>query len=79
MYLLENTGELFCLINWPLVLFVFVLFSQLDFIYSFHFVGDFVKANGLQEGDFIVIYSDVKCGKFVRNFLLLFSFLKLFI
>lgn len=27
-----------------------------------------MKANGLQEGDFIVIYSDVKCGKFVRAF-----------
>lgn len=30
--------------------------------------GDFVRANGLQEGDFIVIYSDVKCGKYVSNF-----------
>ena len=27
--------------------------------------GDFVRANGLQEGDFIVIYSDAKCGKYV--------------
>lgn len=31
------------------------------------FTGDFVKTNGLQEGDFIVIYSDVKCGKYVRR------------
>ena len=29
------------------------------------FVGDFVRSNGLQEGDFIVIYSDIKCGKYV--------------
>ncbi|CAL0328225.1 unnamed protein product [Lupinus luteus] len=28
-------------------------------------IGDFVRANELQEGDFIVIYSDVKCGKFM--------------
>ncbi|KAK9146185.1 hypothetical protein Sjap_006088 [Stephania japonica] len=27
--------------------------------------GDFVRSNGLQEGDFIVIYSDVKCGKYM--------------
>ncbi|KAK9082832.1 hypothetical protein Scep_029303 [Stephania cephalantha] len=26
---------------------------------------DFVRSNGLQEGDFIVIYSDVKCGKYM--------------
>lgn len=25
-----------------------------------------MRANGLQEGDFIVIYSDVKCGKYVN-------------
>ncbi|XLS55180.1 hypothetical protein HN51_004935, partial [Arachis hypogaea] len=35
-------------------------------MYLLENTGDFVKANGLQEGDFIVIYSDVKCGKFVR-------------
>jgi hypothetical protein len=27
--------------------------------------GDFVKAKRLEEGDFIVIYLDVKCGKFI--------------
>jgi hypothetical protein len=27
--------------------------------------GDFVRMNDLQEGDFIVIYSDVKSGKYV--------------
>ena len=27
--------------------------------------GDFVRSNELQEGDFIVIYSDVKSGKYV--------------
>ncbi|KAK4376218.1 hypothetical protein RND71_006895 [Anisodus tanguticus] len=26
---------------------------------------DFVQANGLQEGDFIVIYADIKCGKYL--------------
>lgn len=31
--------------------------------------GDFVRANGLQEGDFIVIYSDIKCNKYVWAFL----------
>ncbi|KAD4584349.1 hypothetical protein E3N88_21950 [Mikania micrantha] len=30
-------------------------------MYLLENTGDFVKANGLQEGDFIVIYSDVKC------------------
>ncbi|WJX81796.1 B3 domain-containing transcription factor, variant 2 [Trifolium repens] len=34
-------------------------------MYLLENTGDFVKANGLQEGDFIVIYSDVKCGKFM--------------
>ena len=29
--------------------------------------GEFVRANGLQEGDFIVIYSDIKYGKYVRK------------
>lgn len=33
------------------------------------FSGDFVRSNGLQEGDFIVIYSDVKCGKYVWTIL----------
>ena len=28
-----------------------------------------MRANGLQEGDFIVIYSDMKCGKYVRYIL----------
>lgn len=40
-------------------------------------IGDFVRVNGLQEGDFIVIYSDTKCGKFVRNFLRFFPGLPL--
>lgn len=26
-----------------------------------------MRANGLEEGDFIVIYSDVKCGKYVGH------------
>nr|ABW03098.1 ABI3-like factor [Pisum sativum] len=34
-------------------------------MYLLENTGDFVKANGLQEGDFIVLYSDVKCGKFM--------------
>ncbi|XP_054782944.1 B3 domain-containing transcription factor ABI3 [Prosopis cineraria] len=34
-------------------------------MYLLENTGDFVKANGLQEGDFIVLYSDVKCGKFL--------------
>ncbi|KAI3678735.1 hypothetical protein L6452_38038 [Arctium lappa] len=35
-------------------------------MYLLENTGDFVKANGLQEGDFIVLYSDVKCGKYVE-------------
>ncbi|CAN1131296.1 Regulatory protein viviparous-1 [Linum perenne] len=34
-------------------------------MYLLESTGDFVRANGLQEGDFIVIYSDVKCGKYL--------------
>ncbi|KAK8478555.1 hypothetical protein V6N13_036776 [Hibiscus sabdariffa] len=34
-------------------------------MYLLENTGDFVRANGLQEGDFIVIYSDVKCGKYL--------------
>nr|AAA87030.1 PvAlf [Phaseolus vulgaris] len=34
-------------------------------MYMLENTGDFVRANGLQEGDFIVIYSDVKCGKYM--------------
>ncbi|KAG2321357.1 hypothetical protein Bca4012_055608 [Brassica carinata] len=34
-------------------------------MYLLENTGDFVKTNGLQEGDFIVIYSDVKCGKYL--------------
>ncbi|XP_054780774.1 B3 domain-containing transcription factor ABI3-like [Prosopis cineraria] len=34
-------------------------------MYLLENTGDFVRANGLQEGDFIVIYSDVKCGKYM--------------
>ncbi|KAI3874096.1 hypothetical protein MKW98_013757 [Papaver atlanticum] len=34
-------------------------------MYLLENTGDFVRSNGLQEGDFIVIYSDIKCGKFM--------------
>ncbi|PSR94932.1 B3 domain-containing transcription factor [Actinidia chinensis var. chinensis] len=34
-------------------------------MYLLENTGDFVQANGLQEGDFIVMYSDVKCGKYL--------------
>ncbi|CAI0393920.1 unnamed protein product [Linum tenue] len=34
-------------------------------MYLLENTGDFVRANGLQEGDFIVIYSDIKCGKYL--------------
>ncbi|XP_021630200.1 B3 domain-containing transcription factor ABI3 isoform X2 [Manihot esculenta] len=34
-------------------------------MYLLENTGDFVRANELQEGDFIVIYSDVKCGKYL--------------
>uniref|UniRef100_A0A7N0SZJ3 TF-B3 domain-containing protein n=1 Tax=Kalanchoe fedtschenkoi TaxID=63787 RepID=A0A7N0SZJ3_KALFE len=34
-------------------------------MYLLENTGDFVKSNGLQEGDFIVIYSDIKCGKYM--------------
>ncbi|KAI6694483.1 hypothetical protein NL676_022193 [Syzygium grande] len=34
-------------------------------MYLLENTGDFVRANGLEEGDFIVIYSDVKCGKYM--------------
>ncbi|XP_042491039.1 B3 domain-containing transcription factor ABI3-like isoform X2 [Macadamia integrifolia] len=34
-------------------------------MYLLENTGDFVRSNGLQEGDFIVIYSDVKCGKYL--------------
>ncbi|CAL1361588.1 unnamed protein product [Linum trigynum] len=34
-------------------------------MYLLENTGDFVRANGLQEGDFIVIYSDLKCGKYL--------------
>ncbi|XVF81137.1 hypothetical protein PTKIN_Ptkin15bG0132400 [Pterospermum kingtungense] len=34
-------------------------------MYLLENTGDFVRMNGLQEGDFIVIYSDVKCGKYL--------------
>ncbi|KAI4329856.1 hypothetical protein MLD38_028195 [Melastoma candidum] len=34
-------------------------------MYLLENTGDFVRANGLEEGDFIVIYSDVKCGKYL--------------
>ncbi|WMV36159.1 hypothetical protein MTR67_029544 [Solanum verrucosum] len=34
-------------------------------MYLLENTGDFVKANGLQEGDFIVIYADMKCGKYL--------------
>ncbi|XP_017233957.1 B3 domain-containing transcription factor ABI3 isoform X1 [Daucus carota subsp. sativus] len=34
-------------------------------MYVLENTGEFVKENGLQEGDFIVIYSDIKCGKYL--------------
>ncbi|XVE78050.1 hypothetical protein DITRI_Ditri13aG0113100 [Diplodiscus trichospermus] len=34
-------------------------------MYLLENTGDFVRTNELQEGDFIVIYSDVKCGKYL--------------
>ncbi|XP_057507544.1 B3 domain-containing transcription factor ABI3 [Actinidia eriantha] len=34
-------------------------------MYLLENTGDFVRSNGLQEGDFIVIYSDAKCGKYL--------------
>ncbi|XP_009628582.1 B3 domain-containing transcription factor ABI3-like [Nicotiana tomentosiformis] len=34
-------------------------------MYLLENTGDFVRANGLQEGDFIVIYADTKCGKYL--------------
>ncbi|GAB2282037.1 B3 domain-containing transcription factor [Dionaea muscipula] len=34
-------------------------------MYLLENTGEFVRSNGLQEGDFIVIYSDVKCGKYM--------------
>ncbi|XP_022769882.1 B3 domain-containing transcription factor ABI3-like [Durio zibethinus] len=34
-------------------------------MYLLENTGDFVRTNGLQEGDFIVIYSDVKCAKYL--------------
>nr|CAA04184.1 VP1 protein homologue [Craterostigma plantagineum] len=34
-------------------------------MYLLENTGDFVRLNGLQEGDFIVIYSDTKCGKYM--------------
>ncbi|CAN4098090.1 unnamed protein product [Withania somnifera] len=34
-------------------------------MYLLENTGDFVKVNGLQEGDFIVIYADMKCGKYL--------------
>ncbi|KAJ0052742.1 hypothetical protein Pint_01599 [Pistacia integerrima] len=34
-------------------------------MYLLENTGDFVRTNGLEEGDFIVIYSDIKCGKYL--------------
>ncbi|CAN1131290.1 B3 domain-containing transcription factor ABI3 [Linum perenne] len=34
-------------------------------MYLLENTGNFVRANGLKEGDFVVIYSDVKCGKYL--------------
>ncbi|XP_049411117.1 B3 domain-containing transcription factor ABI3-like [Solanum stenotomum] len=34
-------------------------------MYLLENTGDFVLANGLQEGDFIVIYANIKCGKYL--------------
>ena len=61
MYLLENTGEWEYLRSKLERIPVKEIFSKSISVFS----GDFVRSNGLQEGDFIVIYSDVKCGKYV--------------
>lgn len=45
------------------------LFTILLYLSIYIYSGDFVRANDLQEGDFIVLYSDVKCGKYVRKLL----------
>nr|WDY36100.1 ABA insensitive 3 [Paeonia rockii] len=34
-------------------------------MYLLENTGDFVRSNGLQEGDSIVLYSDIKCGKYM--------------
>nr|XP_010926606.1 regulatory protein viviparous-1 isoform X2 [Elaeis guineensis] len=34
-------------------------------MYLLENTGEFVRSNGLQEGDFIIIYSDMKCGKYM--------------
>ncbi|XXG49560.1 hypothetical protein AAC387_Pa02g3716 [Persea americana] len=34
-------------------------------MYLLENTADFVRSNGLQEGDFIVLYSDTKCGKYM--------------
>lgn len=69
MYLLENTGTCNLIERGP-------SYGEIDdSLFSDHIIdvvlGDFVRANGLQEGDFIVIYSDTKCGKYVSYSLLL--------
>lgn len=63
MYLLENTGKYRR--HWTFLLGNrWLKYRSHDFIHLL--IGDFVRVNGLQEGDFIVIYSDTKCGKYVR-------------
>ncbi|XP_078445753.1 B3 domain-containing transcription factor ABI3-like [Wolffia australiana] len=34
-------------------------------MYLLENTGEFLRLNGLQEGDFIIIYSDIKCGKYM--------------
>ncbi|KAK1294017.1 Regulatory protein viviparous-1 [Acorus calamus] len=45
-----------CLVFWP---------NNKSRMYLLENTGDFVRLNGLQEGDFIIIYSDLKCGKYM--------------
>lgn len=50
---------------------LFLTYMNLKFyllsLMSSFVAADFVRSNGLQEGDFIVLYSDTKCGKYVRK------------
>lgn len=82
MYLLENTGGLFEFCYWSIYIIVFMS-NKIVLIFNHNLSGDFVRTNGLQEGDFIVIYSDIKCGKYVRtkpsyNSRTLFQILRIF-
>ncbi|KAI4326398.1 hypothetical protein MLD38_031719 [Melastoma candidum] len=55
---MESTSRIltFCFRFWP---------NNKSRMYLLENTGDFVRANGLEEGDFILIYSDMKCGKYL--------------